>query len=100
MASPLHSRTTYRDDFCHEHRRAATFGGAGAAGPDADSCAVSVRTTIRNRELEVSAGPLGPGLTLSTYRDAFCAPHLGARGESMNRLDARMAMHFVKLRAI
>jgi hypothetical protein len=85
MSSPLHSRTTYREDYCHEHPRAVTFGAPEPRGGDADldNSTVSVKTTIRNRELEVSAGPLGPGLTLSTYRDAYCTPHLGTQSQSI-----------------
>lgn len=84
MSSPLH-RTTYRQDFCHDYPRKVTFGSPPSDDADRglDSESVTVKTTIRNRELEVSAGPLGPGLTLSTYRDAFCTPHLGVKNESI-----------------
>jgi hypothetical protein len=73
MTIPLANRTTYREAFGHDHSFQAT---PNSSSRDLDSDTFNVKTTIRNRELEVSAGPLGPGLTLSTYRDAYCGPYL------------------------
>jgi hypothetical protein len=68
----MYTRTTYREGYCQgtPRRNTALTGGESPVANSADSLSLTT-----NRQLELSTGPLGPGYTVSTYRDAYCAPN-------------------------